>query len=78
MHVGCKTQSVYLDGNTAMLKGELKIEFCNPLNEVVYEHRIYTPGVTRMNEIIPVTPGIWKLKYQSINGAGAIDLHVSF
>jgi hypothetical protein len=78
MHVGYKTKSVYLDGNVTLLKGEIKIEFCNPLNEVVYEHRIYTPGVTRMDEIIPVGPGIWKLKYQSINGEGSIDLHASF
>lgn len=78
VHLGYNTESVYLEGNIALTKGELKMEFCNPIDEIVYERKIDTPGTIQIDEIVPVSSGVWKLKYKSLNGAGSIDLHASF
>lgn len=78
MYVGSTTKSIYLEGSISIETGDLEVGFLNPENEIVYSANITNKGTINIDEIITPSSGIWKLKYQSKNGTGTIDLHAFF
>lgn len=73
-HVG----SIRLCGEIIMDSGELKVDFIDPDDYIVYTMNFYAPGTYMINETFKAVNGIWELRYTSLEGNGSIDLHATY
>lgn len=70
--------SIRLCGEIIMDSGELKVEFIDPDNYIVYTMNFFAPGTYMINETFKAVNGIWELRYTSHEGNGSIDLHATY
>jgi hypothetical protein len=75
-HVSQLIERIYLTGKFSLLEGEVTINLINPDGVTVYSKTIIAPLDVQINEMFEAKKGNWKLKYQSYDGIGAIDLHI--
>lgn len=76
MNVVSSAKSITLTGEILLEEGAVLMQLINPEGEEVFTRERFMPGNLRINEFFPATEGIWKLKYQSIEGKGSIRVHV--
>ncbi len=77
MAVGHAADEITLNGTIEMYDGELEVELIDPDGCAMYAKIFQITGVQHINETFTATPGYWKLKYKSRQGAGSIDLHLN-
>lgn len=78
MQVGYIPKFIYLEGEINVQSGSISMELVNPENEIVHRISYNTEGKLVINEKIPAEFGIWKLRYASANGKGAINVHAFY
>lgn len=77
MSVNNSYQTVSLDGKVYINEGEIQVELINPEGVKEYSAQILGPKTIDISEAYTGIKGYWKLKYQSVNGTGSIDLHMN-
>lgn len=77
MNVSSSTKSITLTGDVSVSEGEILVELINPLDEIVFSNQLTSPNTLHVNESFPAISGNWKLKYKSLDGEGAIKLHLN-
>lgn len=68
---------IYLNGYIHLIEGEVEVSLVNPKGATLYTRRVVAPAEFIINETFNASPGYWKLKYNSIEGVGNIDLHIN-
>ncbi len=77
MAVGQDITTIFLKGNIYVETGSVKVLLSDPDSSSVYLETFNAPCDTVINTCFSSTPGYWKLKYESIQGNGKINLHIS-
>ena len=77
MNVGSSTKSITLAGEVAVDEGEILVELENPTGEIVFTGHLVSPIALQVYESYPSVSGNWKLRYNSLEGEGSIDLHLN-
>jgi hypothetical protein len=77
MNVSSSAKSITLTGDVLVSEGDLLVELVNPSSEIVFTNQFATPKTLHVNESFPAISGNWKLKYKSLEGVGAINLHLN-
>lgn len=77
MAVGQNITTIFLKGNIYVEAGSVKVLLADPDSNNVYLETFNAPCDTIINTCFSSTPGCWKLKYESIEGNGKINLHIS-
>lgn len=77
MNVSSSAKSITLTGDVLVSEGDLLVELVNPSGEIVFTNQFATPKTLHVNESFPAISGNWKLKYKSLEGVGAINLHLN-
>jgi len=67
---------IYLNGCVWLSEGEIEVTLVNPKGVTLFTRTISAPNEFLINETFNSTPGYWKLKYESVEGVGSIDLHI--
>jgi hypothetical protein len=73
--VSPSTDLIRLSGSIVVTEGELTAELITPCGETVFFDTVYSPDTLNIGRNFTAEPGVWKLKYTSIHGAGIITLH---
>lgn len=68
---------IYLNGYIRLNEGEVELSLTNPKGATLFTRKVTGPGELIINETFTASPGYWKLKYNSIEGIGNIDLHIN-
>lgn len=77
MNVSSSAKSITLAGEVAVDEGEILVELENPTGEIVFTGHLVSPIALQVNESYPAVSGNWKLRYNSLEGEGSIDLHLN-
>lgn len=77
MEVKNNVEFLTLIGKIEIKKGSIEVKLLNPDEFAVYTTEIESPGIIHINRTFRSTTGFWKLSYQSIEGEGTIDLHLT-
>lgn len=77
MEVRNNVEFLTLMGKIELKKGRIEVKLLCPDEFAVYATAFETPGIIQINRTFRATAGYWKLSYQSINGEGNIDLHLT-
>lgn len=77
MFVDRTSRIVSLKGEIVVMEGQIQVELISPRGEAVFTSLLRAPENLYVNESFPAVPGNWKLRYQSIEGAGLITLHLN-
>jgi len=72
-----KTQAVYLIGELKLSEGTVKVELTRPDGSTAFAKEFLSPESIIINEGFAACGGCWTLKYNSNQGKGAIDLHLT-
>lgn len=75
--VGSSANTIILTGEITLAEGGVFMQLLNPEEEIVFSRERFMPGNLRVNQSFQATAGIWKLKYQSFEGKGSINLHLN-
>ncbi|MBE0675828.1 MAG: hypothetical protein IH591_14305 [Bacteroidales bacterium] len=73
--VSQSTDQVFLTGSIVVTEGKLKTELITPGGEIVYYDTVFAPDTLKIGRTFTAEPGVWKLKYTSLEGTGIITLH---
>lgn len=77
MNVSSSAKSITLTGDVSVSVGEILVELIDSSGEIVFSNQLTSPNTLHVNESFPVISGNWKLKYKSLEGVGAINLHLN-
>lgn len=66
-----------LIGKIELKKGRIEVKLLGPDEFAVYSTEVEKPGIIQINRTFRATKGFWKLSYQSLEGEGTIDLHLT-
>jgi hypothetical protein len=77
MEVKNNVEFLTLIGKIEIKKGSIEVKLLNPDEFAVYTSEVESPGIIHINRTFRSTTGFWKLSYQSIEGEGTIDLHLT-
>jgi hypothetical protein len=69
------TDQIRLTGSVVVTEGMLMAELIAPGGELVFFDTVYSPDTLKIGHTFTAEPGIWKLKYTSLQGTGIINLH---
>ncbi len=69
-------ETIELTGRLHLYEGEVLVQLMNPEGESVYSNKLTAPVDLQINELFEARQGIWKLKYQSFDGLGTINLRI--
>ncbi len=77
MEVRNDAEFLTLMGKIELKKGRIEVKLLCPDEFAVYATSFETPGIIQINRTFRATAGYWKLSYQSMDGEGDIDLHLT-
>lgn len=76
MDVNNDNAVIQLKGNVELYNGSIEIEVIQPDGTAVFEKIMDNKSKLELEKVFPAQRGYWKLKYQSSNGKGFINLHL--
>jgi len=77
MAVSNSVDFIHLEGYVSVQEGEVELTLANPDGVLVFEKHLQSGENLQLQEIFVATPGIWKLKYKSLQGFGSMDIHMN-
>jgi hypothetical protein len=77
MNVNRSSQLVTLEGEISVSEGEFQVDLINPEGIKEFSAIIIGQNKIDVSEAYTTKTGNWKLKYQSLNGVGTINLHMN-
>lgn len=77
MEVRNNVEFLTLIGKIELKKGGIEVKLLGPDEFVAYFTEAEQPGIVQINRTFRASKGFWKLSYQSLEGEGTIDLHLT-
>lgn len=77
MKTNDEISNIHLNGSVELSCGNVEITLIQPNDEIVFYKSISGNVQLELNEIFPAQKGYWKLKYESNEGKGFINLHLN-
>jgi len=77
-HVSRYVDNIYMVGSVRLTEGSVVVQLIDPDGEFVHLDTVRAPETVTVNRYYNSKNGYWKLRYESIEAVGEIDLHVIF
>ena len=77
-HVDQYVDEIYMVGSVKLSQGAVVIQLINPDGDYIHLDTVNAPENFSVDRYFNSTSGYWKLRYESIDAEGEIDLHVIF
>ena len=69
------TDQIRLTGSIIATDGKLTAELITPGGESIFFDTVFSPDTLQIGRTFTAEPGMWELKYTSLQGTGIITLH---
>ena len=76
MAVSNSVDFIHLEGYISVQEGEVEFTLTDPDGVLAFEKHLQSGENLQLKEIFAATPGIWKLRYRSVQGIGSLDIHM--
>lgn len=77
-HVSRYVDDIYMVGSVQLSEGSVVVQLIDPDGDFAHLDTVRAPESFSVNRYYNSKSGYWKLKYESIDAVGEIDLHVIF
>lgn len=77
-HVSRYDDDIYMVGSVKLSEGAVVVQLIDPDGEYIHLDTVRAPETFSVDRYYNAKSGYWKLKYESIDAVGEIDLHVIF
>jgi hypothetical protein len=77
MEVRNNVEFLTLIGRIELTKGGIEVKLLDPDEFVAYSTKVEQPGIIQISKTFRSAKGFWSLRYQSLEGEGMIDLHLT-
>jgi hypothetical protein len=78
MDVPEKQKELFLTGRVTLQSGAVCLSVEDPEGKKVYSDTIKAPSEVYLNRTLVSGPGVWVMRYTSLEGEGSMNLHLSF
>lgn len=72
------TEKIALTGTVTVSEGSVKVWLTDPDDTEIYSATVAAGEAIFIDELFTAKSGYWKLRYESYEGVGSIDLHINY
>lgn len=77
MAVSSRAAYIHLDGYVSVHEGDVVLTLTDPDGVLVFSKLVESGENLRLNQTFKAVPGLWKLRYKSVQGTGSMDIHMN-